>query len=970
MMNSISSCVRALKRPLRLSCLFATAFVSASLAHGQTYAHVYDFIGAGNDGSNPNASITFDSQGNLYGTTTEGGVNGEGDVFEITNTGTYIELYSFGNGSDGTFPYSNVTFDANGNMYGTTAEGGAHNLGIVWEISATGTYSDLHDFAGGADGKYPQGSVTVDSSGNLYGTAPSGGANGFGIIWKISVGGGYTDVHDFGAIGDGRLPKGSIVFDSNGTMYGTTSSGGAYSNGTAWKLTAGGTYSDLHDFGDSTDGANPYGNVTLDSSGNLYGTTYNGGANSYGMIWKITAGGTYSDVHDFGVGLDGQNPAGSVSIDGSGSLYGTASFGGGTGNGMVWKISSAGTYADLYDFQDGTDGENPEGNVTVDSFGNLYGTAAYGGSTDNGMIWELAFKPTTLALSAASTSGGSSLMGTIRLEVPATSPTTITLASSSVFAAVPPSITVPVGSQLVTFPIWTDPCLTTQPVTITATNGLNVPSASLNLTAYSPFVFNVQVAPTYIVGGTIASGLVQLDHFVTTVGGEVVDLSSSNVVGNGTASAIVPASVVVPFGSNSVSFSIVTSAVSSVTGVNISATDGGTQSGLLMLTPSNIIGLGLSVSPGGIYGGSSATGTVTLSSAQGTATVVNLSSNSANVAVPSTVTVPAGSTSANFTVNTSPVSGTTAATSGGWIWVACSTGLSSQAVPTALYPASLHYISASPSSVTGGASSTGTLYLNGNAPTGGVTVSLGSTSPDLQVPSTVTVPAGSSSTTFNITTSRVNSAESLSITASYGGKTTSCGFAIGASVAVHFVTVSPSTVIGGAVTTGSVTLTAVAPASGTTVTLASSDPSAQVPATLLIPAGSLSATFPITTYAVGANTSVSISAALNGHSANYGLIVSAPTFLGLSFSSPTLISENSVLVATATLNGPAPAGGTVISLSSNSSAASVPASVTIPAGATSATFPIQTYTVSSPVTVTITGQHTQTAHLTFKLIHA
>jgi uncharacterized repeat protein (TIGR03803 family) len=949
--------------------LFASAIFTIGLTYGQTYAHVYDFIGAGADGSSPYGAVTFDRNGNMYGTTSEGGVNFAGDVWEITNTGTYVELYSFGNGSDGSYPYGNVVFDSNGNMYGTTAEGGANGKGIVWEISAAGVYSDIHDFGSGTDGKFPQAGVTVDSSGNLYGTALSGGVNGFGIVWEISTTSGYLDVHDFGSGTDGRLPKGNVVFDSSGTMYGTASTGGIYSSsgGIVWKLTSGSVYSDIHDFGDGTDGQNPSASIAFDSSGNLIGTTDNGGLNSAGTIWKITSGGTYSDIHDFGVGLDGQNPTGSPTFDSHGNFFGTASNGGGAGYGMVWEISSSGTYSDVYDFQAGTDSQNPSGNVTFDGNGNMYGTATYGGASGSGTVWELAYKPTTLSLSSAIVTGGSSTVGIVRLEVPATVATTVTLSSSSNYAIVPPNITIPVGSQYATFPIWTDPCSATQSATITATNGADVPTASLSLTAYSPYVFIVQVAPTYIVGGTQATGLVQIDHYVTTVGGEIVDLSSSNVFGGGSAAATVPASVVVPFGANSTTFPIATSAVSSITGVSITATDGASQSGLIMLTPAGALGIGLNVNPGGIYGGASAVGTITLNAAQGSPTTVSLSANSSQVTVPNSVTIPAGSTSATFPVSTTAVTSQGSVTNASWIWIACAVGITSQATNITLYPAVVHTVSTSPTSVTGGGTATGTVTISGTAPSGGASVSLSSSSPDLQVPATVVIPAGGSSITFPITTSRINSTETLSINASYGAKTVSCGFGIGASVAVKVVSISPSTVTGGTTTTGTVTLSAVAPASGTTVTLLSSDPSTVVPPTLLIPAGSLSATFPITTTAVAVNTSVSVSAALNGHSANCGLIVAVPNFIGLGFVGPTTVAGGVALTTTVTLNGPAPSTGITIALSSNSASAVVPPSVYIQPGATTATFVIQTSTVTAPTTVTITGVHNQTLHLTFKL---
>ena len=1061
---AIATCCRG-----RLSWLVLTLFlIISSVATAQTESILYNF-----PGGNPQSGITFDSSGNIYGTTVFGGANGAGTVWEVSSTGTYSLLYSFGDSlTDGSGPVAGVTFDSHGNMYGTTRAGGVNGNGTVWEITSTGSYSTLYSFgASASDANDPVAGVTLDSSGNLYGVTEFGGVSGKGALWQITSSGAYSILYSFGASGgDAAYPVGNVTFDGNGNLFGTSAYGGLYGGGAVWELASGGSYGLYHSLGaSSSDGATPLAGVAFDVYGNMYGTTKAGGAAGDGTVWEITSSGTYGTLHSFGSSAtDGNGPNAGVAVDKSGNLFGTTTAGGTFNAGTVWEISLIGTYQTTYSFgSNSPDGATPLGGVTCDSQGNLYGATSVGGSNFYGTAWEITAPSLALSsvtLSSGSVPGGTSLVGTVTLTAPASSGgLTVALSSSSIYVAVPPNITVPEGATTASFPIWTDPASTGQSATITASNGANVFTANMTLTAYSAYVFGLQASPTFVLGGATTTGSVQLDHFVTTVGGEVVDLSASNVTESGSAYASVPASVVVPFGANSVTFPITTNSVPAVTAVSINATDGGTQSGLVMILPTADFGLNLIVNPGGIYGGNTALGTVSLSSAQGSDTVVSLSSNGVTASVPPTVTIPAGSISANFTVTTIPVLSGSTATSGGWVWIACSAGLASQAVPTTVYPTVLHAISAAPSTVVGGAGSTGTVSLYSPAPTGGVTVTLSSSSPDAQVPGSVFIASGSASTTFAITTSPVYSPETLSISATYGGKTVSsgfaigpsdsahyvtaspasvtgggsstgsvfltspaptggvvvtltssspdlqvpvsvtvlagnssvsfpistsrvsanesvnitatlgtksvsCGFLIGASVAVHYVVISPGTVTGGTTTLGSVFLTAVAPATGTIVTLTSTDPSAQVPATVLVPAGSMSATFNITTTAVVSNTSLSIVAGLSGKTASYGLLVCAPNLASLTGTTTTTVLGGGVLSITATLNGPAPAGGALVTLvSSNPGLASVPVSVLIPAGAVSATFNVQTTPVTGSTLATITGTYNKTCKVGIKV---
>jgi hypothetical protein len=322
-------------------------------------------------------------------------------------------------------------------MFGTTSSGGANEKGMVWEILPSGAYRDLHDFGGtvrdadgsrGPDGTVPTAGVTFDAGGNMLGTAFSGGANDRGIVWQIDPLGNYWDLHDFGGTvtnvngakgPDGGSPVSGLTLDQLGNVYGTARIGGPnrtknlVGGGMVWEITANGVYRDLHDFGGVTintdgkkgpDGVDPRAGVAVDPAGDLFGTTYNGGAHpgplavGDGIVWEITAGGAYKDIHDFGgkvmtstgtEGTDGISPWACVTLDGNGTLFGTARNGGAFGtDGMIWEITSAGAYVDLHDFGNMVccagggivcDGTLPSSGVTIDTRGNIFGTASFGG---------------------------------------------------------------------------------------------------------------------------------------------------------------------------------------------------------------------------------------------------------------------------------------------------------------------------------------------------------------------------------------------------------------------------------------------------------------------------------------------------------------------------------------------------------------------------------------------------------------
>ena len=284
------------------------------------YKTLYKFTG-GKDGSGPYAGLTLDSLGNLYGTTLYGGShscgngNGCGTVFMLTPSagGGWIEtvLHSFNNdGKDGYFPdFSGLTFDSLGNLYGTTQGGGSGacqsggyiGCGTVFELIPNGggswTENVLYSFSGnGVSGAYPAAGVIFDAAGNLYGTTQQGGAYNRGTVFRLASNrdGSWTEsvLHSFNEDGkDGYDPYARPIFDSLGNLYGTTYLGGAYNWGTVFELDSaeggGWTETVLYSF-DNKDGATPFGGLVFDSAGNLYGTTAMGGADGYGTAFRLT----------------------------------------------------------------------------------------------------------------------------------------------------------------------------------------------------------------------------------------------------------------------------------------------------------------------------------------------------------------------------------------------------------------------------------------------------------------------------------------------------------------------------------------------------------------------------------------------------------------------------------------------------------------------------------------------------------
>jgi uncharacterized repeat protein (TIGR03803 family) len=399
-------------------------------ANAQTESTIYTF--SGTSGGRPAAALVFDKAGNLYGTTEANSYN-LGTVFEISPVAgggwNFTTIYNFqDNSTDGESPATNLLIDVAGNLYGATTAGGASSscfggCGTVFELSPSTsgvwTKTTLYSFgAVSTDATGPIGNIVMDAAGNIYGATAGGGSYGTGTVYKLSPqsGGGWIEsvLHEFGKTpAVGLDPRGGVVLDKNGNLYGTLANGGVYNSicpqgcGTVFELSPNKnlwTIKLLHVF-QGTDGAFPEGALTFDTAGNLYSTTWAGGKNSAGVVFKLTpktgTGWQYSLLHVFDGKANGAQPFAGVLFDSKGNLYGTTAEGGkyiaacqgASGCGLVYQLtpSTSGQWSSkVLHYFTGTDGYYVANPLTLDSTGHLFGAAVLGGSPDQGTVFEIA----------------------------------------------------------------------------------------------------------------------------------------------------------------------------------------------------------------------------------------------------------------------------------------------------------------------------------------------------------------------------------------------------------------------------------------------------------------------------------------------------------------------------------------------------------------------------------------------------
>ncbi len=263
-------------------------------ANAQTETNLYSFGSSSNDGSEPEAGLVQGSNGNFYGTTLGGGTYNNGTVFRIGPGGSYTNLYSFwGSPNDGSEPLAGLVQGSDSSFYGTTIQGGAYGYGTVFRINPSGSYTNLYSFGNSPDGANPEAPLVQGSDSNFYGTTIQGGAYGYGTVFRISPSGSYTNLYSFGNSPDGAKPEAPLVQGSDGNFYGTTYFGGMSTKcnggcGTVFRISPSGSYTNLYSFGAvSNDGFYPLAGLAQGSDSNFYGTTTFGGINDSGTVFKV-----------------------------------------------------------------------------------------------------------------------------------------------------------------------------------------------------------------------------------------------------------------------------------------------------------------------------------------------------------------------------------------------------------------------------------------------------------------------------------------------------------------------------------------------------------------------------------------------------------------------------------------------------------------------------------------------------------
>jgi uncharacterized repeat protein (TIGR03803 family) len=360
---------------------------------------LHSFIGS--DGAEPWGSLVPGTDGDFYGLTNRGGAGGQGTVFKMTLAGALTTLHSFaGNRSEGWFPYASLVVGPDGNFYGTTFEGGARNVGTVFQITPSGTLATLYSFAG-SDGANPYAGLIQGTDGNSYGTTSRGGAGSFGTVFQMTPAGVLTTLHSFSGP-DGTVPVGGVVQGTDGSFYGTTVSGGPSDKGTIFKVTPAGALTTLYSFtgGDAEPCCDPWypqAGLVQGTDGNLYGTTSGGGTRDEstgffadeGTIFTIEPAGalTMTMLYSF-VWSDGGEPYAGLIQGTDGDFYGTTAWGGASSKGTIFKITPAGALTTLYSFA-GSDGRHPQAGLVQGTDGSFFGTTGGGGLSDKGTIFKI-----------------------------------------------------------------------------------------------------------------------------------------------------------------------------------------------------------------------------------------------------------------------------------------------------------------------------------------------------------------------------------------------------------------------------------------------------------------------------------------------------------------------------------------------------------------------------------------------------
>ena len=525
--------------------LLTLCIATAVCSTGQTFSVLANFNGS--NGARPYAPLVLGTDGNFYGTTSEGGDNvgvGSGTVFKVTPGGQVTTLHVFDFWSNDYEPVGGLVLASDGNFYGATFSG------TVFKITPAGLYTVIY-----ASNGYlfePTGGLVQASDGNFYGTTAAYGSFINGTVYRLTPQGALTTLHGFSGK-DGAVPYAGLLLASDGNLYGTTAQGGDHGQGTIFRITTDGALTTLHSFDFSTDGSGPGSELIQASDGNLYGTTLGGGSGGSGTVFKTTLQGTLTTLHSF-LANEGSGPNGLVeAIDGN--LYGTTRVGGLPNYGTIFEINLDGRFTSLYQFSGSDDGARPWAALTSGNDGNLYGTTALGGTTNQGAVFRLGLYS---VLSITRSGEGTVSSNDRHLYCGSQCSYAYLNGTPVVVSALP--------APGYTFNGWTG-CdkVNGSYCSVTMTGAKNVGatfvSADVTLTSLA-------FKPSYVRGGQLSAGTLALNA-PAPPGGVTVTLSSDHP-----AVAHPPSFVFVPGGKSSAQFAVQTFPVRNSTAVTITATAG------------------------------------------------------------------------------------------------------------------------------------------------------------------------------------------------------------------------------------------------------------------------------------------------------------------------------------------------------------------------------------------------------------
>ncbi len=335
----------------------------------------------GSNSYNPHAGVVQAADGNFYGTSLNGGTEQFGAVFKLTPAGAFSVLHSFTNGPDGVTPFAGLLQATDGNLYGASFQGVSSFHGTIFSEKTVGAFTPLYSFGGVPDGGNAIGSLIQGANGLLYGSASTGGSNGFGALFTLTTNGVFAPLWSFDS-SDGSLPAGPLLQANDGKLYGTTALGGSNNLGTVFVISTTGEFASLASY-DYARGAFPSNGLIQAVDGSFYGTASAGGTNGgWGTVFRLTTDGTLTALHSFDY-QDGAGPVGGLVQGTDGNLYGTTSQSGVGGQGTVFQITTNGLLTTLVWF-DGTNGANPHSSLIQARDGSFYGTTEFGGSNYTG----------------------------------------------------------------------------------------------------------------------------------------------------------------------------------------------------------------------------------------------------------------------------------------------------------------------------------------------------------------------------------------------------------------------------------------------------------------------------------------------------------------------------------------------------------------------------------------------------------